>query len=197
MNIQDKGGYTPLHWCARKGNENLCRLLLEHNADVNIQDTWGYTPLHLCAREGNENLCRLLLEHNADVNIQDTWGYTPLHLCTRKGNENLRRLLLEHNAMQRHPKFELSSAQKAIETKYTTGVASVQGAEKLKSNFKSEKTVRQNPSYTHTTLKTEELWETPLYTTKELEKEREAKQVKTLAVRHPKSKATTSSRTNK
>ncbi|CAH3191177.1 unnamed protein product, partial [Porites evermanni] len=126
VNIQVTWGYTLLHLCAREGNENLCRLLLEHNADVNIQDTWGYTPLHLCAREGNENLCRLLLEHNADVNIQDTWGYTPLHLCTRKANDNLRRLLLEHNAMQRHPKFELSSAQKAIETKYTTGVASVQ-----------------------------------------------------------------------
>ena len=99
--------------------------------------------------------------------------------------------------MQRHPKFELSSAQKAIETKYTTLAPSVQGAEKLKSNLKSEKTLRQNPSYTHTTLETEELWETPLCTTEELEKEPEAEQVKTLAEGHPKSKATTSSRTNK
>ena len=197
VNIQDRYGNTPLHWCAIKGNENLCRLLLEQNGDVNIQDRYGISPLNWCAVEGNENICRLLLEHNADVNIHDKDGYTPLDWCAREGKENLCRLLLEHNAMQQHPKFELSSGQKAIETKYTTGVASVQGAEKLKSNFKSEKTVRQNPSYTHTTLKTEELWETPLYTTKELEKEREAKQVKTLAVRHPKSKATTSSRTNK
>ena len=174
-----------MHWCARKGNENLGRLLLEHNADVNIQGNDGYTPLHLCASEGNENLGRLLLEHNGDVNIQDNDGYTPLHLCDRKGNKNLRRLLLKPNAMQRHPKFELSSAQKAIET------------EKLKSDLKSEKTLRQNPSYTHTTLETEELWETPLYTTEELEKEPAAEQVKTLAVRHPRSKATTSSRTNK
>ena len=59
--------------------------------------------------------------------------------------------------MQGHPKFELSSEQKATETKYTTGVASVQGAEKLKSNLKSEKALRQNPSFTHTTLKIEEL----------------------------------------
>ena len=81
--------------------------------------------------------------------------------------------------------------------KYTTVVVSVQGAGKLKSNLKPERTQKQNPSYTHTTLKTEELWETPLYTRKELEKEPEAEQVKTLAVRHPKSKATTSSRTSK
>ena len=195
VNIQDKSGRTPLHWCALKGNENLCRLFLERNARVNIQDKSGHTPLHWCALKGNENLCRLLLEHNAHVNIPDKYGYTPLHLCVGKGNENLRRLLLEHKAMQRHPKVGLSSAQKAIETKYTTGVASVQGAEKLKSNLKSEKTLKQNPSYTHTTLKTEELWET-LKRNKGI-REPEAKQVKPLAVRHPKSKATTSSRTNK
>ena len=236
------------------GNEHLRRLLLEHNPDVNIQDGDGSTPLHWCAIKGNGNLCRLLLEHNADVNIRDKHGYTPLHWPARVGNEHLCRLLLEHNAMPRHPKFELSSAQNAIQTKYTTGVASVQGAEKLKaslksekrlrqnpwythttlkteelgdillyrkkelekepekyttgvasvqgaeklkSNLKSEKTLRQNPSYTHTTLKTEEVWETPLHTKEELEKEQETEQVKTLAVRHPKSKATTSSRTNK
>ena len=98
-----------------------------------------------------------MLEHNADVNIQDKWGYTPLDWCAREGNQNLCRLLLEHNTMQGHPKFELSSAQKATETKYTTGVASIQGAEKLKSNLKSEKALTQNPSYTHTTLKIEEL----------------------------------------
>ena len=87
-----------MHWCAREGNENLCKLLLDHNADVNIQDKDGCTPLQRCAREGNENLCRLLLDHNADVNIQDKDGCTPLHSCVREGNENLCRLLLEHNA---------------------------------------------------------------------------------------------------
>ena len=69
VNIQDKYGDTPLHLCALKGNENLCRLLLEHNADVNGQDKHGYTPLHWCDREGKEYLCRLFLEHNADVNV--------------------------------------------------------------------------------------------------------------------------------
>ena len=67
---------APLHLCALKRNENLCRLLIEHNADVNIRDKSGYRPLHLCALKRNENLCRLLLEHNADVNIRDKSGYT-------------------------------------------------------------------------------------------------------------------------
>ena len=50
-------------------NENLCRLLVEHNADVNIQDIWGYTPLHWSLRKGKEELCILLLKHGADVNV--------------------------------------------------------------------------------------------------------------------------------
>ena len=68
-----------------KGNESLCRLLLEQKADVNIQDNNGYTPLHWCASIGNEKLCRLLVEHNASVNIQDNLGYTPLHWCALTG----------------------------------------------------------------------------------------------------------------
>ena len=116
-NIQDNRGFTPLHLSARLGNENLCRLLLEHNVDVNIQDNRGFTPLHWCTLGGNENICRLLLEHNADVNIPDIYGYTFLHLCAREGNENLRRLLLKPNAMQQRPKFELSFAQKSYRNK--------------------------------------------------------------------------------
>ena len=74
----------------------------------------------------------------------------------------------------------MGSGQKANETKYTTGIVSVQGAEKLTESYlETEKLVRQTPSYT--------------YTTKEIEEQPEAEQVKTLAVKHPKSKATSSS----
>ena len=63
----------------------------------------------------------------------------------------------------------MGSGQKANETKYTTGIASVQGAEKLTESYlETEKLVRQTPSYT--------------YTTKEIEEQPEAEQVKTLAV---------------
>ena len=96
--------------------------------------------------------------------------------------------------MEEHLKFEMGSAQKANETKYTTGVASVQGAE---SHLKSEEILKPTSSYTYTKKEIEELRQTPSKTTKEIEKEPEAEQVKTLAGRHQKSKATTSSRTNK
>ena len=53
------------------------------------------------------------------------------------------------------------------------------GQKNSQSYLETEKLVRQTPSYT--------------YTRKEIEEQPEAEQVKTLAVRHPKSKATSSS----
>ena len=53
------------------------------------------------------------------------------------------------------------------------------GQKNSQSYLETEKLVSQTPSYT--------------YTTKEIEEQPEAEQVKTLAVRHPKSKATSSS----
>ena len=51
----------------------------------------------------------------------------------------------------------MGSGQKANETKYTTGIASVQGAEKLTESYlETEKVVRQTPSYTYTTKEIEE-----------------------------------------
>ena len=51
----------------------------------------------------------------------------------------------------------MGSGQKANETKCTTGIASVQGAEKLTESYlETEKLVRQTPSYTYTTKEIEE-----------------------------------------
>ena len=80
-----------------KGDENLVRLLLGHNADVNIQNNHQVTPLCWSVEKGSENFISLLLEHNADLNIQNKDGYTPLHRLVLRNDENLVRLSLEHN----------------------------------------------------------------------------------------------------
>ena len=72
---------TPLHWCSREGNENICRLLLDHNADVNIQDKDGSTPLHLSARRNRDcsKIIDLLVKYGVqNLNIHDAEGLTPL-----------------------------------------------------------------------------------------------------------------------
>ena len=79
-NVQDKDGYTPLHYAAWKGHHKVVELLLEHGANPNIQKHDGETPLHLAVWEGHHKVVELLLEHGANPNIQENkYGYTPLH----------------------------------------------------------------------------------------------------------------------
>ena len=58
----DRGGRTPLHYAAKRGKEDLVRLLINKGADIHLQDNYGYTPLRLASprRNKNSNVIRLL-----------------------------------------------------------------------------------------------------------------------------------------
>ena len=90
-----------MHWCAREGNENLCRLLLEQNADANIQGYVGCTPLHLSARENSDcsKIIDLLVKYGVEnINICDAEGLTPLQLAVRHGNSQAVKKLVDLGA---------------------------------------------------------------------------------------------------
>ena len=90
-----------MHWSAREGNENLCRLLLEHNADANIQGYDGCTPLHLSARGNNDcsKIIDLLLKYGVqNINIHDAEGLSPLQLAVRHGNSQAVKKLVDLGA---------------------------------------------------------------------------------------------------
>ena len=199
VNIQDNDGYTSLHCCAREGNGNLFRLLLEHNADVNIQDKDGSTPLPLSARRNRDcsKIIDLLVRYGVqNINIHDAEGLTPLQLAVRYGNsqavkklvdlgadvsvvtadeKDARKLEILKNKAERkkqHLKFEMSFRQKTNETENEPGVSSVPstGFKRTEVLLKSKKTLRQSSSYT----------------TKETEDEPEAPQPSKMARGNPK-----------
>ena len=143
---------TPLHWCSREGNENICRLLLDHNADVNIQDKDGSTPLHLSARRNRDcsKIIDLLVKYGVqNLNIHDAEGLTPLQLAVRHGNSQAVKKLVDLGAdvsvvtadekdagrleilknkaesKKQHLKSEMSFRQKTNETEDEPGVSSV------------------------------------------------------------------------
>jgi ankyrin repeat protein len=45
---------TGLHWAARGGHTNICRLLTQkYNANCHAKDCYGRTPLHLAVENKN------------------------------------------------------------------------------------------------------------------------------------------------
>ena len=59
---------TPLFAHARKGNFDICKLLIEKGADVNAENYENATPLFAAADGGKVEVIKLLLENGADPN---------------------------------------------------------------------------------------------------------------------------------
>jgi ankyrin repeat protein len=79
QNARDNSNYTALHYAARAGNLQACRILLANGADVNAQTKGGVTSLHRAAMMGHLEICQLLLAHRASLRLTDEDGKTPLH----------------------------------------------------------------------------------------------------------------------
>jgi ankyrin repeat protein len=94
---------TPLHQAARRGNQELVRLLLAYDAKVDIKESCG-TPLCAVTRwltDGAYEMVELLLEHGASVNARGE-EESALLLAASKNHEvgpQLVRLLLQHGAV--------------------------------------------------------------------------------------------------
>jgi hypothetical protein len=100
VNKRDRNECTPLHYSAAYGHLEVCRLLLQCNADVEAKRT-NYnpnTPLHESADKGHLEVCRLLLQCNADVDAKSFNQWTALHLSAEQGHLEVCRLLVESKA---------------------------------------------------------------------------------------------------
>jgi len=95
-----KDGFTPLHFAAFFGREEIVPLLLESGAAVAVpaQNPSAVHPLHSAAAIGSTEICRLLLEAGAEVDAQQHGGFTALMSAALHGNMPLVELLLEHGA---------------------------------------------------------------------------------------------------
>ncbi len=70
VNSRSSEGWTPLHYAAQQGHQQIVELLLEHQAHLNAKEgAWGWTPLHLAAHNGHSGVAALLEAHGAALNI--------------------------------------------------------------------------------------------------------------------------------
>ncbi|XP_047529275.1 ankyrin repeat domain-containing protein 27-like [Vanessa atalanta] len=97
INFSDTNGLTALHFAARYGLDELCKILILNKANINICNKKGQTPLHLAALNNKTVVIRLLLDNGADINAIDFSGNTPLHDASEVGNIGASKILLNYN----------------------------------------------------------------------------------------------------
>lgn len=95
--------WTPLHHAAYTGRAEICRILLEHGANINALTIDKITPFNKAIENGNKETIQVFLDYNVNVNEADYNGITPLNQvckCPKEflNNIELAKMLLGHNA---------------------------------------------------------------------------------------------------
>lgn len=91
-NIHDE---SALMLAALAGDVELCRVLINRDADVNKT---GWTPLHYAASKSQLAVIALLLEHYAYIDAASPNGTTPLMMAAMYGNSPTVQALLQAGA---------------------------------------------------------------------------------------------------
>ena len=94
--LRGRNGYTPLHLAARRGNEEIVKVLLDQpSVAVDAKDDSGKTALHFACSEGHRKVCQILLNFGADIKAVSTDKTTPLHSAIFNGHSEVARMILK------------------------------------------------------------------------------------------------------
>jgi len=79
----NKTGWTPLHYAATGGHDDIIQLLLDNHAYVDAASPNGSTPLMMAAMYGSSSAVRLLLEAGADPSLKNDLGLTAIDFASK------------------------------------------------------------------------------------------------------------------
>lgn len=88
----NRAGWTPLHYAAAAGDEEITGLLAERGAKLDAlspRQSGAYTPLMMAAREGHDATAQLLLKRGAKPGLKNTEGLTAAQIAERAGHTGL------------------------------------------------------------------------------------------------------------
>lgn len=88
----NRAGWTPLHYAAAGGAEDIARLLINRKARLDAlspRESGAYTPLMMAAREAQPGMVRLLLEAGANPALKNTEGLTAAQIAERAGQTDI------------------------------------------------------------------------------------------------------------
>ncbi|XP_059205886.1 ankyrin repeat and MYND domain-containing protein 2-like [Centropristis striata] len=89
INCLDEHGMTPLMHAAYKGKADMCRLLLQHGADVNCnQHEYGYTALMFAGLSGKTDITTMILDAGAETDLVNSVGRTAAQMAAFVGQHD-------------------------------------------------------------------------------------------------------------
>ncbi|XP_023658321.1 ankyrin repeat and MYND domain-containing protein 2a isoform X1 [Paramormyrops kingsleyae] len=89
VNCLDEYGMTPLMHAAYKGKADMCRLLLQHGADVNCNEhEHGYTALMFAGLSGKTDITRMMLDAGAETDVVNSVGRTAAQMAAFVGQHD-------------------------------------------------------------------------------------------------------------
>lgn len=91
----NKTGWTPLHYAASSGHDDIVRLLLEHYAYVDAESPNLTTPLMMAAMYGSSSTVAVLLDAGADPGLRNAQGLGALEFAQRAGRGDSAKLLAQ------------------------------------------------------------------------------------------------------
>ncbi|KAJ7385774.1 hypothetical protein OS493_013808 [Desmophyllum pertusum] len=98
INQRDADQNSALHLGVQTGQVSMCKVLLQHGADINIQNKHLQTPLHVASIGKNKDILELLIKQGAQTNTKDFKQSTPLHSAASFGNLECVKVLLKNFA---------------------------------------------------------------------------------------------------
>lgn len=98
-NEVDRNGITPLMDAAYKDYLEICKILLEANADLEmVEKEFGMNALIEASRGGNVEIVKMLIERGTNLHVQDHDGWTALHYACSRGYKDIVLCLVENGA---------------------------------------------------------------------------------------------------
>ena len=82
VDINPKGHYirgrTPLHMAAAKGDQEMCKIIIDKVSDIDPRDDDNLTPFLTAVKYGHKELARFIAGKLQDKNQKDDMDSTPL-----------------------------------------------------------------------------------------------------------------------
>ena len=85
----NRTGWTPLHYAAAGGSEQMVDLLLDRYAYIDAEAPNRTTPLMMAVRQKHEALARHLISAGADPTVRNHAGLTAAEYARRNDNKPL------------------------------------------------------------------------------------------------------------